>query len=193
MIFIVLVVTLSVAQLRSQEKMPVDFKGRFELSPSLSFNSIKDNQGTNVWYLVVPVSLTYYVSRNIGLGGELLFTEMKEDGNMGIISSLILQAGFPVKEGPIPYFLAGVGLGNSSYVINQMVFRYNENSSTYLVFTAGMGIKIPLTKSVMGNIDLRYQHFSGKETYEDYYLEEKITEKVRTNCINSSFGISLFL
>jgi len=182
---------ISFADLKSQETSVYQLKGKLELSPAFSFSSIKERGSEGQWYLTVPVRVTYFVSDNFGLGGEVIFTEQKEDKNTGIVASLLLEGDLPTSQGTILYLLGGVGLSNSM-VIDRLALRYTEKGPSLVVFSLGGGAKIPLIKNVFGKIEIRYQYFSGKQTYEDFF-GETITDKVKTNYVNAVFGISLIL
>jgi hypothetical protein len=183
---------ISIADLKSQERSAILLKGRVELSPAFSFSSIKDKGSESQWYLTVPVRFTYFASKNVGIGSEIIFTESKGDNNTGIAANLLFEGDFPTSQGAVPYVLGGYGLSNSNMILDRLALRYSEDGPTLSVISLGGGIKIPIISHVFGKIEIRYQNYSGKETYKDY-LNETFTNKIRTNYVNAIFGISILI
>jgi hypothetical protein len=190
-ILVVLLTGNAFADLKSQE-YPVQLKDRIELSPAFTFTSMKEKGSGGQWYATLPVRLTYFVSKSVGIGGELIFTDYEGDGNTGIIASFLLEGDFASTQGTILYALGGYGVSNSSMVLDRLAIRYSDNAKIWGVLSLGFGAKIPIINGVLGKIEFRYQNFSGKYSWEDY-MGETYTDKIRINYLNIMFGISILL
>jgi hypothetical protein len=188
LIFFVTAVTS--ADLKSQDKPSLQLKDKMELSPAFSFSSIKLKGSSQSEYVfTLPIRLTYFVSNRLGIGGEIIYTNISEF-NSGIIASMLFEEEIPLSK-TILYMLAGYGLSNSRIVADRIALNTSKHELLG-VLSLGGGIKIPLTDKVLGKAEIRYQNFHGKTKAENYFGESS-SEKIRINYLNMAFGITLLL
>jgi hypothetical protein len=180
---VIILLSLLTQFLYAQE--PVQLKNKVELSAAFTYQSSKDKDDSERdWFFTIPVGLRYFFSQNVGIVGEVLFSDWKGEENTGIIFNFGLEADFPTpNNGVIPFVWAGYGISNGSFYIDRIAFK-NYSDATLGVLNIGGGIKIPIAKIALGKIEVRYQKFSGKT---DSGFE------ISTNYINGFFGFSLLL
>jgi len=186
------VAAISIADLKCQEGSAVQLKGLTELSPAFSFSSVKDKGSKGDWFFTVPLRVNHFVSNYFGYGGEIVLTVFKVGENAGIAGNILFESDFPVSPGAYMYLVGGVGLSNTNAIVDRIAAKYDSEGPVFLVGNLGGGIKFPIGSRVLGKVEIRYQNFRGKETYEDFD-GESTTTKIRTSYVNTLFGISVLL
>jgi len=175
----------------AQSGNTLQLKGKTELSAAFSFQSMKEKGfSESSWILTLPVQIRYFITQNIGLGAEMIFTDGKGEENSGLILNGIVEVAFPTPDGVIPFLNAGYGISNGSYLIDRLAIK-SYDDATLGVLNLGAGIRIPFGEKVFGKTEVRYQKFTGEYKYDSFFGTQTID--IGTTYINVLFGLSLLL
>lgn len=177
---------------QAQSGKTLQLKGKTELSAAFSFQSVTEkgiSEGS--WILTLPVQMRYFITQNIGLGAEVIFTDGKGEQNSGLILNGIVEVAFPTPDGVVPFLNAGYGISNGSYALDRLAIKTYDNV-TLGVLNLGAGIRVPFGEKVFGKTEVRYQKFTGEYDY-DSFLGNTHTEEIGTTYVNIIFGLSLLL
>lgn len=178
--------------IQAQSEKPIRLKGKTELAGAFSFQYMKQKDASEgSWILNLPVQTRYFVTQNIGIGAELIFTDGKGEGSSGLILNGILEVAFPTPNGVIPFLNAGYGISNGSLIVDRLAIK-NYDNVTFGVLNLGGGVRVPFGEKVYGKIELRYQRFTGEYKYDSFFGSSQ-TFDVSTNYLNALFGLSLLL
>lgn len=176
---------------QAQSAKTLQLKGKTELSAAFSFQSIKEKDATESnWILTLPIQTRYFVTQNIGIGAEVIFTDGKGEQNTGYILNGIVEVAFPTPDGIIPFLNAGYGISNGSYVIDRLALKAYDDVNLG-VLNLGGGIRMPFGEKVFGKTEVRYQKFSGEYKYDTFFGTQTID--IATTYVNVLFGLSLLL
>jgi hypothetical protein len=176
---------------QAQPEKSIRLKGKTELSAAFSFQSVKQKEASEgSWILTLPLQTRYFLTQNIGIGAELIFTDGKGEQNTGYILNGIVEAAFPTPDGIIPFLNAGYGISNGSFPIDRLALK-NYEDVTLGVLNLGAGIRIPFGEKVFGKTEVRYQRFTGEYKYDTFFGTQTID--LGTTYINVLFGLSLLL
>ena len=187
----ILLISLPNNSVQAQSDKSIRLKGKTELSAAYSFQSVKQKEASEgSWILTLPIQTRYFVTQNIGIGAELIFTDEKGEQNTGYILNGIVEAAFPTPDGIIPFLNAGYGISNGSYIIDRLAIK-NYDNVTLGVLNLGAGIRIPFGKKVFGKTEVRYQKFTGEYKYDTFFGTQAID--IGTTYVNVLFGFSLLL
>lgn len=187
-----IVTAMSIHHAASQEKTLPTLKGKLEFSPAFTFSAMKIEGSESERLVTIPIRLTYFLTKGMGIGGEVMFTSYSGNGT-GIVANLLLEGDLQTPNGSILYVLGGYGLSNGSAVIENLALKYSDNCKIMGVLNLGTGVRFPVAARVLAKTEFRYQYFSGKESYTDYYSGETYTDQLKFSYLNITFGIALLL
>ena len=178
---------------QAQSEKAIQLKGKTELSAAFSFQSVKQKDASEgSWILTLPLQTRYFLTQNIGIGAELIWTDGKGEQNIGYVLNGIVEAAFPTPDGIIPFLNAGYGISNGSFPIDRLALK-NYEDVTLGVLNLGAGIRIPFGEKVFGKTEVRYQKFIGEYEYITVIPEFPPTIDLSTTYVNVTFGLSLLL
>lgn len=167
-------------------------KGKTELAGSFSFQSIDNKTFSGPdWILNLPVQMRHFITQNIGVGAEVIFTERKGEGNSGLVLNGMLELAFPTADGIIPFLNAGYGTSNGSFIYDRLATKYYDGA-TPGVLNLGCGIRVPFGKKVFGKTEVRYQKFTGEWKYQNPFYGDQ-TVDIDITYVSFLFGLSLLL
>jgi len=167
-------------------------KGKTELAGSFSFQSIDNKTFSGPdWIFNLPVQMRYFITQNIGVGAEVIFTERKGEGNSALILNGMLEFAFPTPNGIIPFLNAGYGISNGSVIYDRLATKYYDGA-TPGILNLGGGIRVPFGKKVFGKTEVRYQKFTGEWKYKNPFYGDQ-TVDIDITYVNFLIGLSLLL
>lgn len=166
-------------------------KGYKEVSASPSFWSVNEKEGDESQQLLnIPVRVGYFVTSRLEIEPEFILTIPGEGEGPGILIMGNLAYNFPAEDNVYPFFLLGIGFGNS---VNVLSFAADQDISV-TAFNFGLGLKASINSSVALRAEYRFTHYSGEKEkvyITPYYYHSR--HEVDTNVHDFQMGFSIFL
>ena len=139
--------------------------GDKELSISASFMSRKSENADEAWTsFIVPVRVGFFVTQNLEIEPEILFSKFK-DSDAGYIISGNLAYNFNPSDKQskvVPFVFAGFGISNTIAFFPNVAWVGDEDEIRTLI-NAGGGLKIFLSKPIALRLEYRFQNFMNNE------------------------------
>ncbi len=138
--------------------------GDKELSVSASFMSRKAENADEAWTsFIVPIRMGFFVTQNIEIEPEILFSDFKESDAGYIISGNLAYNFNPIddQKKTFPFIFAGFGFSNTFAFFPNVAWIGDEDESRTLI-NAGGGFKTFLANSAALRIEYRYQNFMNE-------------------------------
>jgi len=139
--------------------------GDKELSVSASFMSRKAENADEAWTsFIVAIRMGFFVTPNIEIEPEILFSDYKESDAGYIISGNLAYNFNPIddQKKTVPFIFAGFGFSNTLAYLPNIAYIGQEDGSRTLI-NAGGGFKTFLASSVSLRIEYRYQNFMNDQ------------------------------
>ncbi len=117
------------------------------------------------WFMSLPLRYTYFFTKNIGIGAEVILSDSKLQENVASILNGMVEADwpYPLEWQIIPFLNAGYGYSNGSFPFDRLAVK-SFNSVNVWVVNIGGGVKVPVADNVLLRMEYRFQNFSGKGT-----------------------------
>jgi hypothetical protein len=195
------VTAISAEYAQSQDKQLIQLKGKYEISPSLSFQFDKWKTGDEYVYkgftVNMPMAFSYFLSNRTCLGAELMLTLFTDNldlrnilkSNRSVIVSLLMENDFPTSY-VIPFITYGYGISNDARPFENMAVGGDELGRILGVVNLGAGLKFPITNWLLIRTDFRYMFLHGSYTSD---LSEEYSYKIRENYLRAYFGFCFLL
>jgi len=128
----------------AQSSKSIWFKGKTEISATFGLQPGKQNDAN--------VQFKHFVNQNIGLGADIMLTDMNANENVGFVITGLFEISLTNTEGIIPFLNGGFGISNRKYSVDGLTLKYPLG-----VLSLGGGFKIPFGDRMLGKIGFRYQ------------------------------------
>jgi hypothetical protein len=141
-------------------------QGDKEFSIAASFMSRKVEDGESWTVLNIPIRIGYFVTKNVEIEPEILFTSW-EDEDLGYVLSGNLAYNVILADQEsktVPFLFSGVGFSNTITYLPNFAWLGAEDE-TWTVLNVGGGIKFFLQKRAALRFEYRFQKFSGDWDY----------------------------
>jgi hypothetical protein len=152
-------------------------------SQSEEFTNSGKTRSESVKYFGFSIQPSYYLVDNFSIGVSLdLLAAEKQDP----VRSFLFNIGYTFhisNSNLYPYGTVGYGISNSAPFPLGTVFYSATHNMDINVFTAGAGIKILLSKSILLKFELNYRNNSWTYEYKSGYYSDK------TDYTYSTFGV----
>jgi len=139
--------------------------GDKELSISASFMSREAESDNQAWTsFIFPVRVGFFVTDNIEIEPEILFSKFKNSDAGYIISGNIAYHFLPgnEKNNGVPFVFAGFGFANTIPFFPNIAY-VGDSDETRTTLNAGAGLKVFISKPAAVRVEYRFQKFMNGE------------------------------
>lgn len=133
---------------QAQSRRSIHLKGKKEIAGAFGLGFSKQQD--------ISVQLKYFASKHIGLGAELMLTDLSGRENHGYIINSLFEVVFSSTPGLIPYLNTGFGVARGGHRLTRFVREFDGNI-TLGILNVGGGLKLSLAKRVLAKAEVRYQ------------------------------------